>query len=130
MDMYTYQTFQQESLPPAVLVHTKDDSDPVAAYIAPRVPAQRKAADIVLTIVYVILAAFTIMSATNFFLMLGLILLLGFSYLTISDQINSAPTPPVDQQRTINALQKKYPSIRIINSEKDLFKEFPPYVNP
>lgn len=127
--MYTYQTFQADSLPPALLVHTKENSDPVAAYIAPRTAAPRRAADLLLLGAYLILGVFTIATATNFFLMLGLIILLGFSYLTLSDHINSSPISPVDRQRIVNALQKKYPSIKILHDEKALFKEFPPYVN-
>lgn len=127
--MYTYQTFQQDSLPPALLVHTETDSDPVAAYIAPRVEVRRPAINIVILLAYLGMGAFTIATATNFFLMLGLIILLGFSYLVITDQINSTPMTPVTRQRIINALKKEFPAIRILNTEKDLFKEFPPYVN-
>lgn len=127
--MYTYQTFQQESLPPAVLVHTNLNLDPVAAYIAPRIEEVRPGFNIFLSLSYLVLAVFTIATATHFFLMLGWLILLGFSYLTLMGYANTKPILPVERQRLINAIQKKYPSIRILNTEKDLFKEFPPYVN-
>ena len=128
--MYIYETFKQKSLPPAVLVLTDLTSDPVAAYIAPRITSAKSKLHGVLIALYIVLATFTILTSTNFFLMLGLLVLIGFSYLTLSDVINTKPTTPVEKQQTINALQKKFPSIRILNTEKDLFKEFPPYVNP
>lgn len=128
--MYTYQTIQPESLPPAVLVLPHPDADPVAAYIAPRLEQNRPTVNTVMVILYAILAAFTILTTPHFFLTLGLVILIGFSFSTLMGYINTKPTNPVDRQRTINALQEKYPSIRIIDSEKNLFKEFPPYVNP
>lgn len=127
--MYTYQTFQQESLPPAVLVHTNPDLDPVAAYIAPRVEKHRPAANTVMVVLYAILAVFTLTTTPHFFMTLGLLILLGFSFSTLMGYINTKPTNPIDRQRAINAIQKMYPSVRIIDSEKNLFKEFPPYVN-
>lgn len=127
--MYTYQTIQPESLPPAVLVLSRSDADPVAAYIVPRVEQIRPTVNTVMVILYAILAAFTILTTPHFFLTLGLVILIGFSFSTLMGYINTKPTNPIDRQRAINAIQKKYPSIRILNSEKDLLKEFPPYVN-